>query len=145
MSKQEQYPSGSRAGTLSTHAARRPFGGGVLLRDQQRALHAYERVSQVPKEVRRDYETAINDLGANIRQSGLAAAMAALERVGSRGMLVREHLASAGVPGLAGATKDTLPDCVRKLSVDNYMLATRDMLQIAAWLKRAAQASFGGN
>lgn len=120
----------------------RASSGAVLLRDQRRALHAYEAAGKVPADRRRDYKIAVNDLGANILRSGLAAAMAGLERLGERGKLLLEHLAGAGIYGLDGATRDTLPNRVRALDVDSYILATREMLKVAAWLKRAAQATF---
>jgi CRISPR-associated protein Cmr5 len=112
-------------------------------RDQQRALHAYSAVATVAKTDRKDYKIAVNDLGANILRSGLVAAMAALERLGVRGKIVLEHLAAAKVPGLDGATPNDLTDRVRRLEVDAYMIATREILAIATWLKRAVQATFG--
>jgi len=117
--------------------------GTALLRDQQRALHAYDVVGKVPSSQQKDYKIAVNNLGANILRSGLAAAMAEIERLGDRGKLLLEHLAASGVSSLNGTTKDTLPDRVRKLDVDSYMLSTREMLKVAMWLKRAAQATFG--
>lgn len=112
-------------------------------RDQRRALHAYEAVAAVPEHRRKDYRIAVNDLGANILRSGLTAAMAAVERLGDRGHTVLDHLATSGVPGLEGATRDDLPRRVRQLDVDAYMIATREMLAVATWLKRAVQATFG--
>jgi hypothetical protein len=50
---------------------------------------------------------------------------------------------STTVSGLEGATKNDLPDRVRRLDVDGYMIATREILQLAAWLRRAVQATFG--
>lgn len=123
--------------------ARAPAAQGTHTRDQRRALHAYQTVAGVPKERRKDYQIAINDLGANILRSGLAPAMAALERLDERGKMLLDHLATAGVPGLDGATRDTLPDRVRRLDVDAYMIATREMIAVATWLKRAVQATFG--
>lgn len=113
-----------------------------LLRDQRRALHAYESVEKVPKDERKDYQIAVNDLGANILRSGLCAAIAAVQRLGSRGELLLGHLAAAGVPGLEGATAKDIARRVRKLDADAYMIATREMLHVAVWLKRAAQATF---
>lgn len=115
---------------------------GAVLRDQRRALYAYEVVGKVSADKQKDYKIAVNDLGAIILLSGLAAAMAALERLGDCDKTLLGHLAAAGMPGLEGATKDDLPDRVRRLDVDAYMIATREMLQVAAWLKRAAQATF---
>lgn len=117
---------------------------GRLVRDQQRALHAYNCVDKVPKDQQDDYETAVNDLGANILRSGLCAALAAVQRLGKRGELLLEHLAAANVPGLENARADDLAERVRKLEADAYMIATREMLQVSMWLKRAAQASFDG-
>ncbi|MCS6800033.1 MAG: type III-B CRISPR module-associated protein Cmr5 [Myxococcota bacterium] len=113
-----------------------------LLRDQRRALHAYESVGKVPKAQRKDYEIALNDLGANILRSGLCAAIAAVQRLGDRGSLLLEHLASADVPGLEGAKASDLARRIRALDADGYMIATRELLQVATWLKRAVQASF---
>lgn len=123
--------------------ARAPAAQGTHTRDQGRALYAYQAVAGVSKEKRKDYKIAVNDLGANILRSGLAAAMATLERLGDGGKALLDHLAMAGVPGLDGATKDSLPDCVRRLDVDAYMIATREMIAVATWLKRAVQATFG--
>ena len=120
-----------------------PGEGGALLRDQQRALHAYQAVARVPSDKRDDYKILIQELGANIRRSGLVGAMAVLQRMDERAALVLEHLASANIPALGKATKESLPGSVRTLPLDDYMLATREMLKVAAWLKRAAQATFG--
>lgn len=114
-----------------------------LLREQLRAVYAYDMVAKVPEGDRKDYKIAVNDLGTNILRGGLASAMARLERIGERGMLLRGHIAEAKIPGLTKANASTLPGCVRRLDVSDYMLATREMLRIAAWLKRAVQATLG--
>lgn len=114
-----------------------------LLRDQRRALHAYESVGKVPKAQQKDYEIAVDDLGANILRSGLCAAIAAVQRLGTRGDLLLGHLAAAGVPGLEGVAAKDVARCVRELDADAYMIATREMLEVAVWLKRAMQATFG--
>lgn len=113
-----------------------------LLRDQQRALHAYNAVGGVQPEQQKDYKIAVNDLGANILRSGLCGAVASVQRLGSRGDVLLTHLASAGVPGLEGATAQNLAQLVRGLDADAYMMATRELLQVATWLKRAVQATF---
>lgn len=114
-----------------------------LLRDQQRALHAYGAISGVREAQQKDYQIAVKDLGANILRSGLCAAIATVQRLGNRGDALLSHLASAGVPGLEGATMQNLARKVRELDADGYMIATREMLEIAVWLKRAVQATFG--
>jgi CRISPR-associated protein Cmr5 len=115
-----------------------------MLRDQQRALHAYDAVSGVQKAQQKDYQNAVNDLGANILRSGLCAALASVQRLGNRGDVLLEHLASAGVPGLEGVTAGNLAKRVRELHADDYMIATRELMQVAVWLKRAVQATFEG-
>ncbi len=122
------------AGALSADA--------IFLRDQLWARYAYDVVGQVPKEDQRDYRIAVNDLGANILRSGLCAALAAVQRRGERGQLLLAHLAGAGVPGLEDCSAEELVRRVRELDVDAYMVVTREMLRLAAWLKRAVQAMF---
>lgn len=114
----------------------------MVLRDQLRALRAYEAVAAVPREQQKDYQIAVNDLGANILRSGLCAAIASVQRLGNRGDVLLGHLASADVPGLENATAQNLAQRVRGLDADSYMMATRELLQVATWLKRAVQATF---
>jgi CRISPR-associated protein Cmr5 len=114
----------------------------TVTRDQQRALHAYHCVSQVPPNELKDYKIAVNDLGANILRSGLCAALAVVQRLGERSLRLLEHLASAGVPGLGNVGAAQLAERVRNLDVEAYMIATREMLEVATWLKRATQATF---
>ena len=113
-------------------------------RDQARALHAYRAVAQVGADQQGDYKIAVNDLGANILRSGLCAAIASVQRLGQRGYVLLGHLASADVPGLDGATAQDLAQRVYELDADSYMLATRELLQVTTWLKRAVQATFNG-
>lgn len=121
----------------------KPDPGAILIRDQSRALYAYQCVDQVPDVERKDYKIAVNDLGANILRCGLCAAIAAVQRLGERGTLLMKHLAQANIAGLEGATEADLASRVRELDVDAYMVATREMLKIAMWLRRACQATFG--
>lgn len=112
--------------------------------DQKRALHAYICVGNVRQEQQKDYQIAINDLGSTILKSGLCAAIANIQRVGDRASLVLEHLATAGVPGLTGVSAHEFSTRIQKLDADAYMLATRELLKVSTWLKRAAQATFKG-
>lgn len=115
----------------------------TVLRDQQRALYAYQVVSMVPQELQKDYSNAVNRLGTNILQSGLCAAIASVQRLKGRGTLLLEHLASAGVAGLDGAQAGDLAKRIRELDTDAYMIATREILAVTSWLKRGVQATFG--
>ena len=114
-------------------------------REQPRALHAYDSVAAVPPGQQKDYKIAVDGLGANILRSGLGAAIASVQRLGNRGDVLLGHLATAGAPGLEGATAQSLAQRVRGLDVDSYMIATRELLQVATWLKRAVQATFEGS
>jgi len=113
----------------------------VPMRDQQRALHAYQSVDGVPALQRGEYATAVHDLGANLLRSGLCAALAAIQRLGARGAPLLQHLATADVPGLAGATPKDLARRARELDAHAYIIATREMIHVAVWLKRAVQAT----
>jgi CRISPR-associated protein Cmr5 len=116
-----------------------------LTREQQRALHAYERVKRVPEKERPDYETQVNALGSTVLRNGLAAALAFLERDQEKKAAARQlldDLASARIPGLQSARGAELPGEVRRLELRGYMLATREVLQLAIWFRRAVQATF---
>lgn len=118
-------------------------GEKPLMRDQLRALHAYDAVSGVQgAQLQKDYKIMVNDLGAIILRSGLCAAIASVQRRGEQGKALLGHLASAGVPGLEGATANDFAQRVRGLDATSYMMATRELLQVATWLKRAVQATF---
>ena len=128
-----------------------------LSRDQRRALFAYRSVARIGDDQKKDYKIAVGALGGNILRSGLAAAMAGLERRKKEGGspdTLLSHLVEAGIPGLVqpGApgvlgqplSADNLPDKIRHLETSDYILATREALQVVLWLKRAVQAKFEG-
>lgn len=117
----------------------------TLYRDQRRALHAYACVRELlGSPQHNDYRIAVNDLGTNVRRLGLAAALSQIEAEArkhtsaSRALL--DHLGKAGITGLANTNADSIADAARKLDVDRYMLATRELLQVATWFRRAVQA-----
>jgi CRISPR-associated protein Cmr5 len=118
------------------------IGAARLTRDQQRALHAYGAVLTVPPDQQRDYKIAVSDLAVGIRRSGLSAALAALERKKGAGGRLLCDLAKAGMPALKDATAASLVAEVNRLDVDAYILASRECLKVAAWLKRATHARF---
>jgi len=116
-----------------------------LTREQQRALHAYTRVENVPVPDRADYGTQVNALGSAVLRNGLAAALAFLERDREKKAAVRrllDDLADARIPGLVEDQGAKLPDAVRRLDTLGYMLATREVLQLVVWFRRAVQATF---
>lgn len=130
-----------------------------LRRDQRRAMHAYARVRDARDKLKDDwthYKVAVDMLGPAVLQNGLVAAFAFLERelgkaankradedpsrgrAGARKRLL-DDLAKAGIPGLDVSGAE-LPARVRDMNADEYMLATREVLLVAHWFKRAAQA-----
>ncbi|MBY0552126.1 MAG: type III-B CRISPR module-associated protein Cmr5 [Candidatus Obscuribacterales bacterium] len=113
----------------------------TLLKDQQRAIYAYKAVELLPKERLSDYKITVNSLGANILRIGLSAALAAVERLGEkRATLLLGHLAGASISGLESSTAKDFTKVVRNLPTDDYILATREVLRLVSWLKRATQA-----
>lgn len=138
-------------------------------RDQSRALHAYACVEAIAKQddakLKAKYKVLVNGLGAHILRSGLAATVAFIEREKKERAvrLLLAHLAGANIPGLvptvstdarppgasagvppAEGTGDGLPGQVRGLKRDAYILATRELLRVVLWFRRAVQATLGG-
>jgi CRISPR-associated protein Cmr5 len=121
-------------------------------REQQRALQAYARVEAASKqgrELRADYKPRVNGLGATVLRDGLAAALTFLERENSNAAAKRvlddlaSCLAAARLPELGeGLRGEKLPEKVRELKLDAYMLATREVLRLLVWFRRAVQATF---
>lgn len=115
-------------------------------RQQTRALHAYERVASVPPGDRADYATQVHTLGSAVLRNGLAASLAFLERDGQSGKKAAGRLlgdlSGAELPGLSRVKGADLPDAVRRLETSDYMLATRELLQVLVWFRRAVQATF---
>lgn len=116
----------------------------MITRDQERAQHAYKSFASLQAAQRENYKVLVNGLGANILRSGLAATIAFLERENARSRaeakLLLDHLGAARIPGLVGTDSATLPARVRALEVEPYMLATREMLRVVLWFRRAVQA-----
>lgn len=114
-----------------------------MTRDQGRAQRAYTRAGCVAETDRSDYKISVNDLGPNIMRSGLAAAIAFLQRrKDEAAMQLIDDLGAAGIPGLENTNRHTLPERVRGLDLEAYMLATRETLKVVQWFKRAVQATF---
>ncbi len=115
-------------------------------RDQERARHAYACVGKVSESdrqsYRQDYRIAVMDLGSSVRRLGLAGATALIEQDARKldaASSLLEHLSQARVSGLEGSTGRTLPADIRALDFQSYMLATREILHITTWFKRAVQ------
>lgn len=117
-------------------------------RDQERARHAYRCVGEVKeKELGADYKPRVNGFPAMVQRNGLAAAISFVERDASKedkaAALFLTHLADADIPNLKGKKGNALPGAIRALPVPDYMLATREVLKISIWFRRAAQALLG--
>jgi CRISPR-associated protein Cmr5 len=118
-------------------------------RDQERALHAYERVGDVGEELQKDYGVLVKGLASAVQRNGLSAAVAFIEREKKRPAAkaflddLAGGLSGAGIAELKGKDGGSLPGAIRKLPLPAYMLATREVLKLAIWFRRAAQATFG--
>lgn len=116
----------------------------TLRKDQRRAAYAYQHVEAIKeKAARDDYEVAVNDFGANVLRSGLLVAVARLQ-VQPGGKVLIQHLSEAEIPGIRSqeAAKRSVLEQVREMPLDDYLLATREILNLAQWFKRAVQATF---
>ena len=116
----------------------------AMRRDQRRAAHAYDYVRKAQETLGDDwksYKIAIDGLGPAILRNGLDAAFAFLERDAGTDPIktLFDDLAKAGVRGFDGAGS-SLPARIRTMDTDDYMLATREILLVVHWFKRAAQA-----
>ena len=114
-----------------------------LFRDQQRALHAFKSVQDVVSRNDVDfdkYERAVQEFGHSLLTAGLCAALAAVQRLGKDGRTLLEHLASAGIHGFEECTADKYEEQSANLESPDYMIASREALSVASWLKRAVQA-----
>lgn len=125
------------------------MSGTRLMREQVRARLAYKVVDELRdlKAAEIDnYRTLARGFGTAVQQSGLVGALAFVERYHDkkaserlRGHLA-EQLGEAGIPGFTGDVGRDLAERVCNLDIDAYMLATREVLRIAIWLRRAVDS-----
>jgi CRISPR-associated protein Cmr5 len=117
----------------------------TLTREQRRALHAYACVEKVPAGQQGEYGPRVQALGSAVLRNGLAAALAFLEREKDKAAVKQllDDLAQAGIAGLSPQVRGAdLPRQVRELDLGSYMRATRDVLHLVVWFRRAVQATF---
>lgn len=109
-------------------------------REQGRAAWAYEAVSgaHADRATWSRYQGVVMGLPVVILRCGLVGALAWLHRQNDAGKEVRRQLGTAKVPGLVGGPEELLPRACA-LPLGPYMVATREVLKLAGWLKRAAQ------
>ena len=112
-------------------------------RDQARAAHAYGVVGSLRKDDIKNFKIVINSFGATVLKGGLCAAIAWAQRYHDREASERLLMAlgDAAIAGVGRVQAGDLPERVRELPCDSYMLATRDALAVIVWLRRAVQAA----
>lgn len=109
----------------------------VLHRDQIRAARAYKQVTALGPDKLTDYAIAVQTFAGTVRRSGLAVAVATLDRLGANDLKL--HLCASDIPGFPGQPT-ALSTTVFGLDAAAYMIATRETIAVATWLKRAAEA-----
>jgi CRISPR-associated protein Cmr5 len=112
-------------------------------RDQQRAVSAYERVSQVGPNAKEKYGTLALKLPFLIRSSGLAQALTFVgEKAGAEVPLMRDLAATVGAA--TGEEKLTAAQLLARAREDvdaaSYLMLTREVLRAASWYKRLASS-----
>lgn len=113
-----------------------------MRKDQQRALRAYEWANAA-KDVLGEYEIAVQSFAAALLRSGFAAAVSVLERNKDRSGYQRLlcNLACWPLPGIETKLSAEWPAQVRALTdVNQYMRATRELVLLLNWLRRACRA-----
>lgn len=122
--------------------------GATYTRDQARAQHAYAMVEKFRKEhdekLFKKYKSLVNGFGASVMRSGLVAALAFVARNQDKTEVkaFAKHLGKAKIPGLQGEKIAELISAARTLPLDDYMLATREVLRVSIWFRRAVQAAY---
>ena len=118
----------------------------ILRKDQERALTAYRWAGEAKAanpSLIEEYETAVQGFAAALLRSGLAVAVSVLERSANRGgfALLLAHLGGWKLPGIDGVPATDWPGRVRLISnVGQYMQATRELVALLSWLRRACRA-----
>lgn len=112
-------------------------------RDQARAAHAYGVVGSLSKDDIKNFKIVVNSFGATVLKGGLCAAIAWAQRYPDRQAAERllAALGEAGIAGLGHVKGRELPEKVRELAPESYMLATRDSVAAIVWFRRAVQAA----
>lgn len=110
-------------------------------KDQERAIWAYECAKAAGDGVK-EYEITVQTFAATVLRSGLAVAVSVLQRDAQRPGPKRlmADLAANPVPGIPEGPNGW-PERVRNIqALDDYMLASRELLALITWLRRACRA-----
>lgn len=112
-------------------------------RDQARAAHAYGVVGSLRKDDIKNFKIVVNSFGATVLKGGLCAAVAWAQRYPDKRAAERllAALGEAGIAGLGQVKGGEIPQKIRELAPESYMLATRDAVAVIVWLRRAVQAA----
>ena len=115
----------------------------MITRDQRRAQTAYNAVTGFSGELK-EYKIQVHSLGANILRSGLAGALAFMQRSKSAAAeaLARDLATAAVLKDFdLGADLSSMAKKVREMPLADYMLLTRELVVLVQWFRRAVQAS----
>ncbi|MGH7098279.1 MAG: type III-B CRISPR module-associated protein Cmr5 [Stellaceae bacterium] len=134
-------PQQAQTDSQETDATSRP-----LRKDQQRTLCAYGWADTAKQQGKLDdYEIAVQSFAATLLRSGFAAAVSVLERSADHRdgfALLLDNLAFYTLPGIAATMPPSeWPARVRGLAdIGQYMQATRELIALLGWLRRACRA-----
>ena len=123
-----------------------------LTLEQQRIQVAYDATraylqAQPGPANKKNWKTAVMSFGSEVQRCGLLQAIAFLARDESEEVAgkiqgtMRDHLIQRGM--LASDAHANLLQAVSALDVLDYMLVTREVLALALWFRRSAQALCG--
>ena len=90
------------------------------------------------------WKTAVMSFGSEVQRCGLLQAVAFLHRGQDKGVAlrltesVRDHLIQVRILQVREPRKPLLT-ILRSVSTDEYMMATREVLALSLWLRRATQ------
>ena len=116
----------------------------MIRKDQTRALKAYEWAANAKGSKHLgDYEIAVQSFSASLLRSGFSVAVSVLERSKERPAFAQllNNLGAFQLPGLPADTKTPWPERVRGMTdTVKYMQATRELIALMTWLRRACRA-----
>lgn len=114
--------------------------------EQKRAERALKCVSDVKKADRDEYKTLAKRAPANIQTNGLGQTLAFWRSKGKKkpADVLYEHVSMWVCPQMGWLDNDDLLVKITECSTNEYRRATIEAMAFLNWLRRFAEAEFGG-